>query len=139
MVRLRESLFWWAIALTLARPVLQPRRHCPADSGPANTEAKPPLTTVAQPCCSQGTSALNWWCAPGLLEHIVPLRICGRESRHHVLAKQRLVEVGGDLHVIRNENDHTLFAFAGHDPKDYDLHWYPREGADPNIFIDLRH
>jgi hypothetical protein len=75
----------------------------------------------------------------GLLEHIVPLRICGRESRHHVLLQQRLVEVGGDLHVIRNENDHTLFAFAGHDPEDYDPHWYLREGADPNIFIDLRH
>ncbi len=53
-----------------------------------------------------------------LLEHIVHLWIPGREPGRHMLTKRCLVTVGSNLLTVRHENDWTLFAITGHNPKD---------------------
>jgi hypothetical protein len=57
----------------------------------------------------------------------------------HMPAKQCLVTVSTDLIAIGNENDSTCFAIAGYDPKVHNLRPHLREGADPDVLVDLRH
>jgi hypothetical protein len=49
------------------------------------------------------------------------------------------VTVSGDLFAVGNENDRTHFAIAGHRPEGHNLRQHLKAGADPDIFVVVRH
>ena len=73
-----------------------------------------------------------------LLENIVSVWIFSLHPGDEVVFQELLVDVGGDFHVLINEDDQALLPVAGEDSKDHDLGRVLGLVHQPNIWIILQ-